>query len=332
MIELAILKAIEEGHPKWLLSLLWVFSKIFQLGVYLKNFAYDYGFLKAKKAKVPVISIGNIKAGGTGKTPFCIHLATDLSKHLRCAVLYRGYRKDKHSGLSDEASLLQQKVPKAAVYIGKNRAQLAENVKEDVILLDDGMQHRKLFRDKEVVCMEASDLFGKGYYLPRGLLRDDPRRLEKADLIVVSAENRDEFDTARVALKKYTEAPTIGVKKNLVGWKNQEGHFYEELPCKKVAYFCAIGNPRSFEKTLLECNCLIVDKWVLKDHASFNREQLKKFYENAQIRGAEALVCTEKDFVKLQKCDAPIFTAIIDLDIVFNCDNYIKFINYFLFG
>jgi tetraacyldisaccharide 4'-kinase len=148
-IELAILWLIEKDKLKTLRYLL---SKIYEFIIYLRNFAYDRGIFATQKVKQPVISIGNIKAGGTGKTPFCVKIARDLSEKVACTILYRGYRATSSCPMGDEGALVQKRLPKVRVLAGKNRAALANLCKEGVIVLDDGMQHRRLCRDEEIVC------------------------------------------------------------------------------------------------------------------------------------------------------------------------------------
>ena len=304
-LETALLRAIEKGQAK---TLLFILSKFYQFAVFLRNLAYDKGFFSITKGKMPVISVGNIKAGGTGKTPFSIKLATDLSKRADCLVLYRGYRKSKNCQMGDEAMLLQQRVPWARVASTKNRADFVANNCADVVILDDGMQHRKLFRDIEIICMQGDDLFCGGHFLPRGLLRDSPKRLSKADLIVLSGSS---FKGALQEVAKYTSAPVICVEKEITGFVDLSGRLHTHLPFKEIAYFCAIANPKAFEKTLVDAGFIIKASSILPDHATFKEKNLKRLLKKAPF-----LVCTEKDIVKLKHLKLPIFALRVDLKIV----------------
>ena len=179
-------------------------SKFYRTGVSLRNHAYDQLWLKTFKSPLPVISVGNIVAGGTGKTPLIRLLLQELTPECGVALLTRGYRSQiEKSGevvnlaaspstpemCGDEPFWLSSLFPKTAVWVGKNRVLSAQKAFEEgaeCLLLDDGMQYRRLHRDIDIVVMDAQDLFGKNHYLPRGYLRDSRKRLFGADLIVVN--------------------------------------------------------------------------------------------------------------------------------------------------
>ncbi|MDN3506966.1 MAG: tetraacyldisaccharide 4'-kinase [Simkaniaceae bacterium] len=282
-------------------SLLKLLSHGYHLGIKTRGMAYDH-LLKPKKLNIPVISVGNIVAGGTGKTPIIEYLAKALApKHV--AILSRGYRRQSKKNIlitpdtaveecGDEPYLLQKRLPEATIIVGANRVQtghLAEFHGAEVILLDDGMQHRKLHRDIEIVVMQANDLFGGGHFLPRGFLRDHPKRLETADHILINgAKNLDEIEEK---LRPYSDAPLTSLELRV-----ENSH---EISSKKVAAFCAIGNPKNFYKTLKTLGCDIVETLEKSDHLSFSSEELQGLANGA--KGASILVCTEKDAVKLPK-------------------------------
>jgi tetraacyldisaccharide 4'-kinase len=302
-IELAILWLIEKDKLKTLRYLL---SKIYEFIIYLRNFAYDRGIFATQKVKQPVISIGNIKAGGTGKTPFCVKIARDLSEKVACTILYRGYRATSSCPMGDEGALVQKRLPKVRVLAGKNRAALANLCKEGVIVLDDGMQHRRLCRDEEIVCMQMDDLLGGGYFLPRGYLRDTPKRLKEATLIVLGGDPAL-FEKSKKILAGYTKAPIIGVEKKCSGFIGLDGHVYSDLETKEVSLFSAIAHPKAFEKTMQDLGFHIKEHAILPDHATFSEKDLRKL--------GGPLVCTEKDLVKIKGINLPIFALKIDLSI-----------------
>ncbi len=259
--------------------------------------------MKPQKVNIPVISIGNITAGGTGKTPLIQYLA---KKHKNVAIITRGYRSTLSSKkpvlicrgkgplysskvCGDEPYLLSLTLPKTYIWIGKNRlkaAKLAEK-KAKVILLDDGMQSYELHRDIEIVVMDGKDLFGKNHFLPRGYLREHPKRLKDADLIVVN--HCVNYEATKKILSAYTDAPIA-----VMALKPQEVFIG-----KKVAVFCAIGKPQHFFSTVQELGAEIVDTLVAPDHKPFKVETLKAFWKKCP--SAEYLLCTEKDAVKLPK-------------------------------
>lgn len=292
---LDIMEGKRRGRP-----FLQALSYLYHAGVTLRNEAYDTGLFKAHDAGLPVISIGNISAGGTGKTPFVKFLAEELSKKFQVAILSRGYHAkieqtddviqvDAQTDVSwcgDESYWLAHRLPKVQVWAGKNRLQSAELAKEqgaDVIILDDGMQHRQLKRDIEIVLVDGEDPFGKGFFLPRGLLRDSPARLKKADYIVIIEPCADGIEKQ---LRDYTNAPLIFAQR--VSDVSLKG--------KKVAAFCAIGKPQKFFRSIREAGGEIVASFIKPDHDAFYSDELQKF---AAESSADVLVCTEKDQVKL---------------------------------
>jgi tetraacyldisaccharide 4'-kinase len=158
----------------------------------------------------------------------------------------------------------------------------------DILLLDDGMQHRRLHRDKEIVVMRADDLFGGSRFLPRGFLRDAPQRLSCADHILITGPSDP---TIAEKLRPYTSAPITGM-----GITTHNSH---EFSSKKVAAFCAIADPKKFYDTLKTHGCEILETLEKPDHRPFTQEELQSLANRA--KGASLLVCTEKDAVKLPK-------------------------------
>ena len=308
-------------------SFLRALSYLYQIGVTARHFAYDNKLFKSSKIKIPVVSIGNIVAGGTGKTPLVRFLSEVLLHDLKVAILSRGYRSEVEKlnfvmkissdgnpqKCGDEPFWLSQVLPKAAVWVGKNRlfsAFLAQEAGAQVIILDDGMQYRKLERDVEIVVMDGQELFGSGYFLPRGMLRDTPHRLKKAQLIVVN--QAKDFDHVQKEIARYTQAPIVFVRmRSNVDFKG-----------KKVGVFCAIGRPERFIEAVRHCGSEVVATYLKIDHDPFSIEELNDF---AATSGAELLVCTEKDQVKLPQdfqCKLPIHAMQGKMEIVGGSDHW----------
>lgn len=287
-------------------------------GMNLRNFGYDKKWLKSFSVPIPVVSIGNIVSGGTGKTPLVRKLAEELLIKHKVAILTRGYRSKiersrrivnicKGCGplvlqeeCGDEPYWLAKHLPKAHIWVGSDRAKAAHQAHlqgAEIILLDDGMQHRRLERDIEIVVMDAQDLFGKGCYLPGGYLRDNPERLRAADLIVINrVQNEAHYELLKQQLEPYTGAPVVGMRTIL-----------KDIPHKKVGLFCGIGNPERFVESVKAAGVDIVATHFTPDHTGMTDEGLKDFSQNCQSLGAEILVCTEKDAVKLRTgCCLPI--------------------------
>jgi len=287
-------------------ALLKLMSQCYRSGVYLRNFAYDF-VIPQTKLSIPVISVGNIVAGGTGKTPFIHYLAKALGES-DVAILSRGYRRSSKGTIvvkaetspeecGDEPALLFQKLPHAHIIVNPNRVQsglIAQILGAKVILLDDGMQHRQLHRNIEIGVMDARDLFGRGHFLPRGFLRDSPHRLSKADLIILNGvKDEEHLESLTSRIRHYTDAPITAMEllvDNSI-----------ELASKKVALFCAIAAPERFKDTLRNLGCDIILKEIKADHLPFTQEEIEQLANLAQDQGAQCLVCTEKDRVKLPK-------------------------------
>jgi len=312
---------IIEGRRKgiFLKGALLAASTLFEVGVKLRNLAFDRHWFKIKRIDIPVISIGNIIAGGTGKTAFIQRLARDLRSMGKVSILTRGYRSEiERAGGSlhlieqsritpevcgDEAYLLFKSLPDAVLFVGKDRALNAERAvyhEADVILLDDGMQYRSLHRDIEIVMLHADDLYGKGFYLPRGYLRDSPKRLQEAGVLVINhVHDLNHFHAIEKELRKWSQAPVIGTRMVPGGVELLSGEHLRDLKDRKIGVFCGLGKPDSFFNTLLELGGEIREKWILPDHIGVAREELAHFAERCVERGCDILICSEKDGVKL---------------------------------
>ena len=287
-------------------------SLAYHAAINLRHLAYDLGIFPSTKLSIPVVSIGNLVAGGTGKTPLVHALATALQDKIDIAILSRGCKsqiekskniKQISTGLGplcsaeecgDEPYLLAQKT-KASVWVGIDRIASGRQAKvhgAECLLLDDGMQHRRLKRDFEIVIVDGLDPFARGRYLPWGLLRDSPKRLKKASLIVIShCKDAAHFEQLKAHISRFSQAPVAAAQIEIVN--------SEQLTAHKVGVFCAIGQPARFLQTVRDLKSEIVDTLILNDHAQWQQGQLEAFAKRCRERGAEALVCTEKDFVKL---------------------------------
>ncbi len=272
-------KRIEKGA--WFfapISLIWGFVSLW------KNFLYDRKWKVPNKVSSVVVSVGNLVAGGTGKTPF-VHLLASRFSHLPIAILSRGYGK-----IPDEALLLQRKVKNARIYIGKDRVKLARQASQEgakLILLDDGFQYRRLHRDFDLVLLGGSDPFGKNHYLPWGFLRDHPKRLEQANGIFVTGKPTHLVKDPHVRLEVKVER-ILDVHEKEVG----------SIQGWDVAIFCGIAKPHLFRQTVEGLGANVVFAWNLADHEKGEENSLRAFAIQAKDLGAKALVCTEKDFVK----------------------------------
>ncbi|MFZ0564587.1 MAG: tetraacyldisaccharide 4'-kinase [Chlamydiales bacterium] len=274
----------------------------------LRHNLYDRGVFAQKKVDIPVVSIGNLVCGGAGKTQVCLLLAKELKK--RIAIVSRGYRgkaEKKKSALlvdhtvhapdecGDEPWLLASRLPETKVIVCKNRfegARRAEREGAEVIVLDDGMQHRRLHRDIEIVVIDAADPWGGGYFLPKGLLREDPKRLAFADLVMI-------IETSPSTIEiPFTQAPSVYgriVPKRVL---DMNGEALGSLEGVSVGVFCGIGNPHRFVTTVESLGAKVVARYFSPDHSAIEKGALKRFARLAKKKGAKLLLCTEKDKIK----------------------------------
>lgn len=338
-----------EGRRKGVLmrSVLRAMSAVFEVGVKLRHFAFDRSLVKKREVDATVISIGNIIAGGSGKTAFIQRLAKDLRSIGKVAILSRGYRSEiEKSGGSlhlmhtskmtpklcgDEPYLLLKSLPDATVFVGKDRVLNAERAVyhgADLILLDDGMQYRVLHRDLEIVMLHGADLYGRGFFLPRGYLRDSPKRLASADAVIINhIEDLNHFHQVEKEISAWTNAPIIGSRMVPEGIEMLSGEKFPALKGRRVAAFCGLGKPDSFFKTLSEMGGEIAHQWILPDHVGPTVEELTLFVERSIERGCDIMICSEKDWVKLPtdlKISLPIGFLKAELHIVTGKERYEK--------
>jgi len=318
-----VISGKQKGFCAFMLKIaLWCLSWPYRLIVTCRNLAFDQGWVSCYSPPVPVvISIGNIVVGGTGKTPVTLMIAQEFYEDFRLAVLSRGYRSQaeklavpvilsKGDGplqsaafCGDEPFLIAQNLPKAIVIVGKNRhksSDMAARAGAQLILLDDGMQHRRLARDFEVVVMDSTDPFGQSHYLPRGLLREGISSISRADLIILNhvADNQQYLDM-KEKIARYTKAPVVGTRMEVVSIETFRGEVLGSMKDKKVGIFCGIAHPEYFEHTVTQEGGIIVDSAFAGDHMCIDPSTLADFALQCKQKGAELLLCTEKDKVKI---------------------------------
>lgn len=320
-------KDIVVGRRKGLLpflikALLLPLSWLYGFVVHCRNCLYENGWMRRYVPPVPlVISVGNIVAGGTGKTPVTLLLAGAFYEKYTVAILSRGYRSQAEkldmpvllcegegpiypaSYCGDEPYLFAQRFPKAIVIVGGNRKKasfLAAKTGAQAILLDDGMQHRRLARDFDVVVVDVGDPFGHGYLLPRGFLREDKCSLARANLIILNhIYEHEQFLSVKTQLKTYSSAPVVGTNGRVASIRDLKGLEMNMSPKGKVGMFCAIAHPEYFRRTLEKDGFQVVSEFIMGDHECMPEKELEHFAQTSAEKGAQWLICTEKDRVKL---------------------------------
>lgn len=275
-----------------------------------RNRRFDAG-KGVRKLPRPVISVGNITAGGTGKTPVVRWLCEQLrAAGHHPAVLMRGY-KSKH-GVSDEQRMLEQTLNtplKSPMIVQADPDRFAGGTEVirnhpdvDIFVLDDGFQHRQLAREFDLVLINATEPFGFGHVHPRGLLREPLRGLRRADAVILT--RSDEVDVARLAdiereIERHGEGiPVFHATHATVRWLDGESsHAIESLADKRVFAFCGIGDPESFFRQIQKCAGQVVGTRAFPDHHAYSKRDMADLETAAT--GAEVLITTEKDWAKL---------------------------------
>lgn len=315
-------------------GLLRVASTVYGLAVRLRNRRYDTGRTPIHRAGVPVISVGNLTTGGTGKTPLVAYLATALRQRgYRVSLISRGYGRGE-AALNDEALELEQRLPDVPHVQDPDRVAAAnvavEELETQVILMDDGFQHRRLHRDLDIVVVDATCPYGYGYLLPRGMLREPLASIARADIAVLSRSNYvSEAERQSIRETYLSKNPRLlwveaeHQPGRLIDYRDRTEPL-EGLTGKRVLAFCGIGNPQAFRRTLADCGAAVVDLYVLPDHARYDGdtvEQLEQWGQTQQAASDAAVdlvVCTQKDLVKVRAAKIaglPLRAVQIDLQV-----------------
>lgn len=276
----------------------------YERGVSVFRWLYEKKILPRKRLPYPVISVGNLTWGGTGKTPFVEYLARKIGTHRKVPlVLTRGYS-------HDEAVELQNHLPTALVGVGQDRAKVAERVKQekrhvDIAVLDDGLQHQILERDVDIIVINALNPFGNGKLIPRGILREPLSVLTRAAIIVlthVNLVNPEELKKLKEKLAGLAPqarlVETVMEVLFLYRAKTKVRIAIEKMTGHKVATFAAVGTPRSFQLVLQRFLLKTVRNFEFLDHHEYTKEELLQVKEIAQSAGAEEIITTEKDFYR----------------------------------
>jgi tetraacyldisaccharide 4'-kinase len=290
---------------------LWGASCLYGAAVRLRNVLYDRGWLTKVRAGVPVVSIGNLTAGGTGKTP-CVEYVARFYRELgvRVAILSRGYGAS--AGPNDEAQVLEENLADVPHLQGANRGTLAatavEKLNSELLVLDDGFQHRRLARDLDLVLVDATNPWGHGHLLPRGLLREPKSGLRRAGFVLLTRcdqVSRQERGRLREEIARFApDSEVAQTEHRPLEWLSGEGRIapLEMAGGRPVAAFCGIGNPEAFRHTLELIGAVPDDFRAYPDHHAYMQADVKDLQSWADRQPNEAiLVTTQKDLVKLRQ-------------------------------
>ncbi|MDD3275133.1 MAG: tetraacyldisaccharide 4'-kinase [Candidatus Omnitrophica bacterium] len=314
-------------------GILLVLSWFYGLAVILLSGFYR---IKPRRLAAKVISVGNITLGGTGKTVLVEYLAAKLSASGKTvAVLSRGYKRDiSRSGLpgmGDEPAMLQEKLPRVKVVVDKDRVRGAGKAvggyKADTLLLDDGMQQWRIFKDLEIVMIDAANPFGNRRMLPAGFLREPLCALRRADIFVLTKDYPGlSVDKLEADLGKFNPRALIVTARHApVGFRRigREEEFLDPglLRGKRAAIFSGIGNPGGFRSCVEGLGISVESSFDFTDHHNYSLREIEHIMEEAGKRGLETVITTCKDAVKIRGLeikDLKIMVLEVKLEIVRN--------------
>lgn len=279
-------------------------------GMYLRNKFYDWGWFARHQVRVPVVVIGNLTVGGTGKTPAVEVIANFYGKQKRqVAIISRGYGSNGEH--NDEALVLHANLADVPHFQNADRVaaaqQAIENSACDLLLLDDGFQHRRLSRDLDIVLVDATNPWGYGWGLPRGLLREPRSALRRADAVIITRADQvsaEQIRLLRSEIKRYVPDRPIAESRHQPRYlqNSKQTMPLENLQSQPVAAFCGIGNPRGFFTTLNDLGAQIVGEKIFPDHFAYRDDDIRALERWAQTLPADTwLLTTQKDWVKLQR-------------------------------
>lgn len=276
-----------------------------------RNLAFDRGWKRIERASVPVVSVGNLTLGGTGKTPMVEWVARWYRRRgVRVALISRGYGQS--AGLNDEGQVLDENLPDVPHLQDPDRVAMAriavEELESELIVLDDGFQHRRLARDVDIVLLDALDPFGHRRLFPRGLLRESPRSLGRASIVVLSradlippAERNALRDEAAklVGSRGFRWAEVRHAPIDLID-AEMRSEPIESLKDRKILAFCGIGNPEGFHRTIAPLCGALIDIKTFPDHHVYTARDVESLCSWTSAANADFVLTTQKDLVKLR--------------------------------
>ncbi|MBI4413521.1 MAG: tetraacyldisaccharide 4'-kinase [candidate division NC10 bacterium] len=298
-----------------------VASWVYGTGVAARTAAYRWHLLRRHRLPCPVVSVGNLTAGGTGKTPCVVCLARLLQERgWRPAILLRGYGRRGGTGLlvasagqgllvpapeaGDEASLLAEILPGTPAILAADRVRGAgvalSRCGADLLILDDGYQHLRLHRDLDILLLDARSPFGNGALLPRGLLREPPAAAGRADLVILTrTDQARDLDGIEADIRRLNRGGPLlrAVHRpvSLVRLTDAMRLPPSALAGQAVAALSAIGSPEAFEATLRGLGASVVAALRFPDHHRYREDELERAGREGRVAGATLLVTTAKD-------------------------------------
>ena len=318
--------------------------------IFWRNIFYNFNFFVSRKIPTKVISVGNITAGGTGKTPAVIYLSQIFKKrNYKVAVLSRGYgRKTAGTQLvtagqdkvldwrnfGDEPTLISQKLEDIPIVVDQNRHRgamyLIEKFNPDIIIMDDAFQHRSIERDLDLVLINSQAPISDYRLIPHGLLREPIRHLKRADAIILTKFNLGKPEQKLISKVKKSNLPVFYstiIHNHFFSINNET---FKPRNNTRALAVSGIADPRSFYESLQRTNIMMIDKIAYFDHYEFQQSDIENLKKALIDNDAEIIVTTEKDMIRLKSLDLAgldIYSLGIDFQLDTAGEKYIS--NYF---
>lgn len=320
------------------------FSGIYGIFVKARNACYRHGIFRTQRVGAPVISIGNLTYGGTGKTPLVEWTARELvSLGRKVCVLTRGYGRDDPARrvvasngkelladvtqTGDEAFMLAGRLQgEAAVICDANRISAAgwaiENLGSNAFVLDDAFQHQRIARDLNILTVDATNPWGNRRSLPSGILREPISELSRADCVIITRANSQNSERLQAEIQQlHPGIPVLlsRMKHTLLRAirTGSPSIAIDEIKTLSVGAFCGIGNSESFFTLLRSEGYALTYERSFRDHYKFTQTDINEIVREARDKGAQALLTTAKDAVKLRSLnfELPCYSAEIEIEI-----------------
>lgn len=323
--------SVISGQRRGLLStllrgVLWLAQIVYATLHRSRQILYGVGILRSHKFPCPVVSVGNITAGGTGKTPLVEFLVRWFArKNFRIAILARGYGKIDSRGSDDEDLISEMELENVVRLPGSDRVATGRKAlteyRADLLILDDGFQHYRIQRGLDIVAIDATQPFANGYLLPRGLLRERPSALRRADLVILT--RTDQVTPAELEGLRRQVGPAVETIHKPVQVRslwNRKKYGIDWLRGRNIYAFCGVGNPDAFRRTLESVGAHVVKFRPFDDHHAYTGQDLRRMNAEAQEFMAEAIVTTEKDATKVhaESFELPLAAVRIEIEIARN--------------
>lgn len=319
----------------------------YRAGVQIRDWTFSMGLRRVRRLPCRVVCVGNLTVGGTGKTPCAIALARWLRARGHAAgILLRGYGRHgsgftvaadtrearaRWETVGDEAILLARRLPDVPVVVGADRFQAGQEAlrrfRLDVLLLDDGFQHRQLHRDLDLVLVDATDPFGGGRLLPRGRLREPVSGLSRAQVIILSrADQASDLPGLRRCLEQIAPGAAQILTRHrpsrLTDLSGDEEHPPGSLLGQRLLAVSGIANPEGFHRTLTDLGAVPAGTLTFPDHYAYGPADIARMRRAAEEARVDLIITTEKDAIRLSPWEEggparpPVLVLCVELEIL----------------